>query len=352
MKQGKGINLSGLGSAPGADSNLMGMLSTGANEALVDENRVLELAPDVCQPDPDQPRKTFTEESISELAASIRANKQRQPIVVSPPVNGIYIISEGERRWRACSSIGRNVRAIVERPEDRLSKLAAQIVENEQREELPPIELAEALQSLVEGFKALGRNKQDVATQLGRSPAWLSKRLSILRAPDVVQELASQKGVADVNALNNLIQLHKEDPAAAQEISKSAQDGTLETPLRETISEARKKVKEFRNGGSLFSDDKYYKGDTEGAEGNDDAPPARQPFNEDQQVLPGVEPGDDRPSVSELAKELRKRPMHQLKGIDTLHYTLDSVIQAFSDYCEDTRPKSFEEAWSLFVQHR
>ena len=103
---------------------------------------------DVC-PNPDQPRKEFDEESLAELAESIRRNGVLQPILVRPAAHGKYIIIAGERRWRASRLAEKDtIPAVISAADEALAAELA-LIENLQREDLNPVEEAE-------GFRALG----------------------------------------------------------------------------------------------------------------------------------------------------------------------------------------------------
>jgi ParB family chromosome partitioning protein len=138
------------------------------------------------EPDPAQPRKTFEETSLAELAASIAEHGLLQPIVVRPNVNGGYTIIAGERRWRACRIAGlTDVPVIVKDVTDEQAMELA-LIENLQREDLDPVEEACGIKDLMERY---GLTQEQAARQLGKSRSALANSLRLLGLPPKALEL-------------------------------------------------------------------------------------------------------------------------------------------------------------------
>ena len=138
------------------------------------------------EPDPGQPRKTFPEESLAELAASIAEHGLLQPIAVRPQPMGGYRIVAGERRWRACRLAGlTEVPAIVRDVSDQEAMELA-LVENLQREDLDPIEEACGIRELME---RCGLTQEQAARRLGKSRSALANSLRLLNLPPEALEL-------------------------------------------------------------------------------------------------------------------------------------------------------------------
>ncbi len=135
-------------------------------------------------PDPNQPRKTFNETSLAELAASIAENGVILPIIVSPIGNDKYQIVAGERRWRA-SVIAKTptIPAIV-RDLGPLHRQLQALLENVQRSDLNPLEEANAYQQLQEEFSL---SHEDIAQTVGKSRATITNSLRLLKLPDFVR---------------------------------------------------------------------------------------------------------------------------------------------------------------------
>lgn len=136
---------------------------------------------------PEQPRKTFTEEQLQELSDSIREKGVLQPILVrpSPQRSGEYEIVAGERRWRAAQRAGLSTIPVVVRDLDDLQVLEIGIVENVQRADLNAIEEALGYRALIERF---GRTQEVVAQAVGKSRSHVANMLRLLNLPTEVQD--------------------------------------------------------------------------------------------------------------------------------------------------------------------
>ena len=140
-------------------------------------------------PNPEQPRMTFHQETLNELAASIREHGVLQPILVRPAGDEFQIIA-GERRWRASKIAGKeSIPAIVERFDD-ATALEIALIENLQREDLSPLDEA-AIYKKMTG--ELGYSIRNLATKLGKDKGYLENRLRLASAPDDVREMVSQR---------------------------------------------------------------------------------------------------------------------------------------------------------------
>jgi ParB family chromosome partitioning protein len=141
------------------------------------------------QPGKYQPRQTMDAEHLQELAASIRTQGVIQPIVVRAIAAQRFEIIAGERRWRAAQLAGlTQIPAVVREVNDQ-SAVKMALVENIQREELAPLEEAQALQRLIVEFKL---THQQAADEIGRSRASVSNLLRLLDLPDPIKELLQQ----------------------------------------------------------------------------------------------------------------------------------------------------------------
>ena len=150
-----------------------------------DNDQVLEVAIDLIRPGHAQPRTSFQENKLQELAQSIRTTGVIQPILVRP-LGGAFELIAGERRWRAAQIAGLSrIPAIVrDIPEDRLLEFA--LVENIQRQELNPIEEANAYKRLIE---SLGLTQEEVAQRVGRDRTFITNYLRVLKLPSEIQAL-------------------------------------------------------------------------------------------------------------------------------------------------------------------
>jgi len=135
-------------------------------------------------PNAKQPRKNFDEDGLNELADSIRAHGVIQPIVVEPLQDGFYQIVAGERRWRASQRAGLIRVPAVIRDLVTESSLEIALIENLQREDLNPIEEAQAYEKLISD---LGLTQEEVAGRVGKNRATITNMLRLLRLPAEVQ---------------------------------------------------------------------------------------------------------------------------------------------------------------------
>lgn len=135
-------------------------------------------------PNANQPRKTFNEEKIEELAASIREHGIIQPIVVRKKSRGYEIVA-GERRWRAAIKAELSqVPCLIRNLDDEQNMLIA-IIENMQREDLNPIEEAEGLRQMTETF---GMTQEQVSRSVGKSRPYITNSMRLLKLPEYIRE--------------------------------------------------------------------------------------------------------------------------------------------------------------------
>ena len=162
---------------------LSALLGTSASEAF-ESDKLREIDIDRIVPNTQQPRKHFGEEGLNELADSIRAHGVIQPIVVQALPDNFYQLIAGERRWRAAQRIGLSRLPAVVRESDIDSSLEIALIENLQREDLNPIEEAQAYEKLIVEF---GLTQEEVARRVGKNRVTISNMLRLLRLPAEVQ---------------------------------------------------------------------------------------------------------------------------------------------------------------------
>jgi len=157
-------------------------------EVIEKEENLRSLKITEVEPNRDQPRKTFKQESLEELAESIKTYGIIQPIVVSKK-DGYYSIVAGERRWRAAKLAGlEEIPAIVRDDDEQVNKEIA-LIENIQREDLNPFEKALGIRHLMEKY---GLTQEQVAKKLGKSRSSISNTVRILYLTPDVLELVKQ----------------------------------------------------------------------------------------------------------------------------------------------------------------
>jgi ParB family chromosome partitioning protein len=139
-------------------------------------------------PNPGQPRRAFSEDAMSELAASIREKGVIQPLIVRPdPENeDIYQIVAGERRWRAAQRAQVHEVPVIIRDFDDTEVLEVAIIENIQRADLNPVEEAQGYRQLMDRF---GHTQEQLATAMGKSRSHIANLMRLLSLPDDVLEM-------------------------------------------------------------------------------------------------------------------------------------------------------------------
>ena len=152
-------------------------------------DQVHQIPIDLVDPNPYQPRRTFRQESLEELARSIQVDGLIQPIVVSPKGDR-YTLIVGERRCRAAKLAGKTeIAALVQQVEpERI--LEVTLVENIQREDLNPIEVASALERMIQELQL---SHEEVAARTGKDRSTISNLLRILKLPKDIQLLVTER---------------------------------------------------------------------------------------------------------------------------------------------------------------
>jgi ParB family chromosome partitioning protein len=209
-----------------SSKSTLGLENLGDLSALLDApagggNRPLDLELSEITEDPNQPRVDFDEETLAELAASIKLRGVKTPISVRPHDVGGYIINHGARRFRASRLAGKTtIPAWIDADytdED-------QIIENIHRDALKPREIAEFI-----GRKlSHGMQQKDIAKALGKSKGYVSQYAALLDLPEIIAEAFKTERTTDVTLIYELVNCHKKDPEAttswmaSQEVTRGA----------------------------------------------------------------------------------------------------------------------------------
>jgi ParB family chromosome partitioning protein len=159
------------------------------NETLAnDDDQILQLQIDSIRPNPYQPRKVFNDQAISDLAQSIREHGIIQPIIVKKTIRG-HIVIAGERRLRAAQQAGLNsIPAIEKNLSDKEMREVA-LIENLQREDLNPIEIADAYDKLLH---ELNYTQEQLAKRVGKSRSQVANFLRLLQLPETIKDYVSR----------------------------------------------------------------------------------------------------------------------------------------------------------------
>ena len=152
------------------------------------ENRINMVKIAMIDPKGDQPRKYFDQAALEELAESIQQNGLLQPILVREYGEGRYQIIAGERRYRACTLAGLTEIACIVLDKSNLDVAQISLIENIQRENLNPVEIAMAYRSLQENFSL---TQEELAEKVGKSRSGIANMVRILELPEPVLALVS-----------------------------------------------------------------------------------------------------------------------------------------------------------------
>ena len=196
-----------------------------------------EIAIGDIDPNPDQPRRVFQEESIAQLAQSIRDQGVLQPILVVPGDNGRYRIVAGERRWRAARQAGLETVPCVVRDLDIVQQMEIALIENLQREDLNPIEVAQGIRSLMQHC---GYTQEAVASRLSKSRPAVANLLRLLSLPDEIADMV-RDGALSAGHARVLAGL--EDDAVKLALAKQAVDSGWSVRQLEAAAAALKEDK-------------------------------------------------------------------------------------------------------------
>jgi ParB-like partition proteins len=153
-----------------------------------EDDKIVEIPLSQLRPNPYQPRKTFDDESIAELAASIKEHGVITPIIVREALKGYEIIA-GERRWRAAQRAELATIPAVVRHFSEQQVMEIALIENLQREDLNALEIAMAYQALIDQFDL---TQEELSVKVGKSRSHVANFLRLLQLPEDVKQLVSR----------------------------------------------------------------------------------------------------------------------------------------------------------------
>jgi ParB family chromosome partitioning protein len=208
----------------------------GSYEPAAEKDELRQLPIDLLRRGKYQPRTHMDAQALEELAASIKAQGVVQPIVVRALPNGEYEIVAGERRWRAAQQAGlETIPAVVRKIPDEAA-IAIALIENIQRENLNPVEEANALQRLIDEF---GMTHQQVAEAVGRSRAAVTNLLRLLTLQADVREMLEQARM-DMGHARALLALEggAQSKAAHQVVEKGLSVRETENLVRRLLTKS------------------------------------------------------------------------------------------------------------------
>jgi len=201
-------------------------------------------------PNPDQPRRSFTDEHLQDLSASIKAKGIIQPLIVRKRANGKdeYEIVAGERRWRAAQMAQLHEIPILVRDFTDTEVLEVAIIENIQRADLNPVEEAAGYRQLMDKF---GHTQEKLAEELGKSRSHVANLMRLLQLPSNVQDMLVDGKLSagharalitsdDPSALAKQVVQHGLSVRATEALAKKKDDGSSSPSSREKSSRKEK----------------------------------------------------------------------------------------------------------------
>ena len=162
----------------------------------VDKNKILQVLPDQIKSNPMQPRKDFSRESLKELVESIKQYGIIQPLIVTQK-NDQYELIAGERRLRAAQIIGLEKVPVIVRDAEEQEKLELALIENIQRTDLNPVELALAYRKLIDEFNL---SQEEMAKRVGKARSSVTNILRVLNLPEEIQLALIDRKISEGHA--------------------------------------------------------------------------------------------------------------------------------------------------------
>jgi ParB family chromosome partitioning protein len=203
---------------------------------------------DEIEPNPEQPRSRFDDESLQELAASIEEVGVLQPVVLRRAEEG-YVLVAGERRWRAAKKAGLESIPAVVRGSSGDTALVEALIENVQRQDLTPLEEAHAYKQLLEDY---GMTQEGVAKRVGKSRPAVSNTLRLLQLPGPIQAMVDS-GALNAGHARALLGLNDErfalylaERAASEGWSVRQVEEAVKARKPETAKGRRARITEIR----------------------------------------------------------------------------------------------------------
>lgn len=215
------------------------LLQTEEEIHLGGSSNLCEVRMDDIRPNPNQPRRDFDDDSLQELANSIRQIGVIQPITLRDMGNGTYVIIAGERRWRASQRVGLTTIPAYIRTVDDENMMEMALVENIQRQDLTALEVALAYQNLIEQYNL---TQEQLSERVGKNRATVTNYLRLLKLPASVQ-VALRNREIDMGHARALLALT--DPKAQLKVFAEMKKDHL------SVRKIEEMVKQLSEGGSV-----------------------------------------------------------------------------------------------------
>src|SRR5206468_3275337 len=205
---------------------------------------------------PYQPRKAFSEQSIDELARSVREHGIVQPLVVTRTADNRYRLVAGERRFRAAQKAGlQSVPAVIKELLHESDALEIALIENIQREDLNPIEEANAYHQLHDEF---GLTQEEISRRVGKERSTVANFLRLLKLPDAVKQLlaSGQLSMGHARALLAIESPKKQEQLAERVVKRNLNVRQTETLAASSGTKAAAKPEKARDVFKLDAEEK------------------------------------------------------------------------------------------------
>ncbi len=208
---------------------------------ILKEEKYAELDIDLLRPNPLQPRMDFDEDSLLDLSNSIKKSGLLQPLIVVPEGDS-YRIVVGERRWRAAQRAGLKKIPVIIRSMDAIKQLETSLIENIQRKDLNPLEIALAYQRLIE---ELGYTQEELAGKVGKDRSSVANYLRLLKLPKEIQNYLAENKISmgHARALLSLEDEKKQTALAQETIRRNMSVREVERAIQRLKSEQRTREK-------------------------------------------------------------------------------------------------------------
>jgi len=211
--------------------------------------RIWEIAIEKIVANKDQPRKVFEKEPLMSLAASIKEKGIIQPITVRKLANGNFEIVAGERRWRAAQSAGMSQVPVIIKQSDNQQALEVALIENIQRQDLNPVEEAEAYFNLIKKYRL---TQQQLADRLGKERVTIANVLRLLNLSTDVRKMISENQISLGHAK---VLLRVTDPKRQKSLANKAKN--LQLSVRSLEKLVNKDIKQEKLESSLDQQEIY-----------------------------------------------------------------------------------------------
>jgi ParB family chromosome partitioning protein len=185
------------GLGKGLNALIPGSEETKKDSNVTSDQGIIQIPITQIQPNPQQPRSTIDEDALGELSASIREHGIIQPLIVSKDDDETYTLIAGERRWRAAQMAGLTMVPVIERSVSEQGQLELALIENLQRADLTPLEMAEAYHTLSENFSL---THEQIAERVGKSRTSVTNTLRLLNLPDQVKNALAKGLISEGHA--------------------------------------------------------------------------------------------------------------------------------------------------------